>query len=362
MKLKTYTTMTDFKEQSGKVDIGIFEEILYPHRGFLREEVLEGPAFGMDVSVIDLGDGKGLAVSSDPLSLITSLGLRESAWLSVHLLANDMATTGFAPQYAQFVLNLPPSLGKNAFMEYWQHISSLCEQTGVAITGGHTGKVQGQNSTIPGGGTMFLTAPADKIITSNRAEPGDQIVVSKEAALVSSSILAMSFPETVKNRAGQEVFHKGCQNFYKTSSLNDALSAASILKNNVELKAMHDVTEGGILGAIFEMAKASGCGFVVQDDLLPVTDVPRSICSLFDIDPRFSVGAGSMIMAVKKGVESRLIDHLQTENVPAAVVGEFTEAASGFRLIKNDIDKKFVFDGKDPYWNAFFKAVREGWK
>ena len=111
---------------------------------------------------------------------------------------------------------------------------------------------------------MFLTAPVDEIITSSRAEPGDVIVVTKEAALVSSSILAMSFPETVKNRAGKEVFEAGCENFYRTSSLKEALAAAQILLNNVELKAMHDVTEGGILGAIAEMAEASGCGFVVE--------------------------------------------------------------------------------------------------
>jgi hydrogenase expression/formation protein HypE len=353
--------MTDFKEQSGKVDSDIFREILYPWRGFLREEVLEGPAFGVDVSVIDLGNGKGLAVSSDPLSLIASLGLRESAWLSVHLLANDMATTGFAPQYAQFVLNLPPDIGREVFLEYWQHISKLCEEIGIAITGGHTGKIQGQNSTIPGGGTMFLTAPIDEIITSNRAEPGDQIVVTKEAALVSSSILAMSFPETVKRKAGKEIFEKGCENFYRTSVLEEALAATKLLQNNSELKAMHDVTEGGILGAICEMAEASGCGFIVNDDNLPVGEVPSTICSLFDIDPRFSVGAGSMIIAVKKGMAETLIKHLESESIPAVTVGEFTDPEKGFRLVENNKERPFVFEGKDPYWDAFFNAMNEGW-
>ena len=354
--------MTDFKNRSGKIDNEIFDEIIFPHRGFLREEVLTGPAYGVDVSVIDLGDGKGLAVSSDPLSLIASLGLRESAWLSVHLLTNDMATTGFAPQYAQFVLNLPPDLGKEAFQEYWQHISKLCEEIGVAITGGHTGKIHGQNSTIPGGGTMFLTAPVDEIITSSRAEPGDKIVVTKEAALVSSSILSMSFPETVKNKAGKEVFEQGCENFYRTSSLDDALAASELLKNNDELKAMHDVTEGGVMGAICEMAEASGCGFIVVNNQLPVKEVPRTICRLFDIDPRLSVGAGSMIIAVKPGSEFELINHLESKSIPATVVGQFTESSDGFTLIENDKEKPFVFNGKDPYWDAFFNAMKNGWK
>ncbi|MDZ7683413.1 MAG: hypothetical protein U5J63_17310 [Fodinibius sp.] len=86
--------MSAFEDHSGKIGSKLFHEILQPQSGRQRDEVVKGPRFGVDTAVIDLGDGKGLATSSDPLSLIPSLGLKESAWLSVHLLANDMATTG----------------------------------------------------------------------------------------------------------------------------------------------------------------------------------------------------------------------------------------------------------------------------
>src|SRR3546814_18921489 len=99
-----------------------------------------------------------MAMTSDPLSLIPSLGLEASAWLSVHLMANDMATTGYAPQYAQFVLNLPETLSSADFEAYWQYIHRYCTEIGTAITGGHTGKVAGQNSTVSGGGTMVAIA------------------------------------------------------------------------------------------------------------------------------------------------------------------------------------------------------------
>jgi hydrogenase expression/formation protein HypE len=78
---------------SGKIEHGDFDGIILPRCGAVRGEVLTGPAFGTDVSVVDLKNGLGLAMTSDPLSLIPSLGLQESAWLSVHLMANDMATT-----------------------------------------------------------------------------------------------------------------------------------------------------------------------------------------------------------------------------------------------------------------------------
>ncbi len=354
--------MSAFEDHSGKISSNLFREVLQPQSGRQREEVVKGPSYGVDTAVIDLGNGRGLATSSDPLSLIPSLGLKESAWLSVHLLANDMATTGFAPQYAQVTLNLPTDFGLDKFKRYWGHIHRFCDEIGVAITGGHTAQIPGQESTTPGGGTMFLQVSLDEIITSDGAEPGDKIVVTKESALAASSILAKSFPETVKEKCGEEVYEQGCQNFFRTSSLDDALAAAEVLAPNKELKAMHDVTEGGLLGGISELAEASGCSFRVDSDKLPVGEAPKQICELFEIDHRLCVGAGSMIMAVSDGQERALVDHLKDKSIPAAVVGELTKHDDGCMLIENGDKKEFQFDGKDPYWNAFFEAREKGWK
>jgi hydrogenase maturation factor len=288
--------------------------------------------------------------------------MKASAWLSVHLLANDMASTGFAPMYAQMVLNLPPTLSLKAFEEYWKFIHQFCEDIGTAITGGHTGRIEGQNSTISGGGTMILTAPLDQIITSNQASPGDIIVVTKETALTSSSILALSFPETVKNKLGKELYDSACENFYQTSSLQDALQAVEILQNNTELKAMHDVTEGGVLGAIYEMATASGCGFRIDNDKLPLGEAQKQIMQLFNLDHRFCVGAGSMVMAVKKGKEENLVKHLHSKGTKATIVGELIAKEEGFRISEQGQEKEFYFNGKDPYWEAFFKAFKAGLK
>ena len=353
--------MSAFSNNSGKIGMDPFRQLLLPYRGKVRKEVVKGPAFGVDTAVIDLGNNLGLAVSSDPLSLIPSLGLRESAWLSVQFLVNDMATTGFPPQYAQFVLNLSPDTTRDQFSEYWKYIHQFCEEAGVAITGGHTGQIPGQNSTIPGGGTMFLKAPLDQIITSDGAEPGDVIVVTKETALNSTAILAMSFLDTVKKNLGHEIYNIACDNFYRTSSLPDALEAVKVLKQKEEIKAMHDVTEGGVLGAISEMAEASGCGFRVEDHKIPSSVAPRRIAQLFKFDHRLSVGAGSMIMAVKPGSEQRLIRHLQNHSIPATAVGRMTEPAAGRKIVENGEVKGFDFDGVDPYWNAYYRAQSSGW-
>lgn len=303
-----------------------------------------------------------MAVSSDPLSLIPNIGIDVSAWLSVQLLANDVATTGMAPQYAQFVLNLPLSHSRKEFRRYWRHIHGYCEELGVAITGGHTGWIEGQSSTISGGGTMFSTGPRERMLTSNNARAGDLILVTKEAAIVSTALLAMCFPETVKKALGAEVHEQACSNFYRSSVVEEALIASDVLRSNEQLRAMHDVTEGGVLGAIAEMASASSCGFRVDAARLPIGSAAQSVAAVFGIDPLLSVGAGSMIMAVRPGCESRLREALATAGIGSAVVGSFTEASRGCTVVDDGEESAFEFAGQDPYWEAFFKALDAGWR
>lgn len=347
-------------ETLGKINHCQFEDFLKQRCGKHRDEVKVGPGFGVDVSVVDLHDGKAMAMTSDPLSLIPSLGLEESAWLSVHLMANDMATTGFAPQFGQFVLNLPAQLSKNDFEIYWNYIHRFCKDIGVSITGGHTGFIEGQNSTIAGGGTLITIAPKDEIFVSKYAKPGDSILVTKTSALSSAAILGMSFPETVKNKVGKEFYYSASASFYETSSLKDALTAVKI--ENSGVTAMHDVTEGGVLGAIYELATASGNGVEIFNEKLPVGEVQSAVCNLFSLDPRYCIGAGSMIITCKKAKAREIISRLELHHIPCTEVGMMTEKSKGLKIIENEKVNDLMYFEEDPYWKAFFNAYKNGWK
>jgi hydrogenase expression/formation protein HypE len=353
--------MIQFPEK-GKTGDEFLKAMIFPFCGSERSEIKTAPQYGVDVSIISLPNGFEMALTSDPLTLIPTLGLQESAWLSVCLMANDMSTTGKAPMYAQFVLNLPQHFPATDFEIYWQHIDRYCKAMGTAITGGHTGRAVGINSTIAGGGTMITIAPEGEMLVSKGANEGDIIVVTRSSALIASSVLALSFPETVSTLCGREVQQKAGELFYETSVLPTALIAASLDKSEGRIiTAMHDVTEGGILGAIYEMALASGCGALVEKPLLPTGFVQEQVCQAFDIDPLFSLGAGSMIIAVKKEHSSILIDRLEAEGINATAVGIFTPTKSGINIRENET-KALEHPGTDPYWNAFYTAAAKGLK
>lgn len=346
--------------KAGKLSGDLCRQSFLTKNGANRSEVITGPAYGVDVAIVALPGGLGMAMTSDPLSLIPTLGLQESAWLSVHLMANDMATTGHAPMYAQFVLNLPTTLSDQDFAVYWDYIDKYCKQLGVSITGGHSGKIEGQNSTIAGGGTMITVAPIDTLLTSNKAGEGDILIVAGEAAIVSTAILSRSFPETVRNRVGSELWHKGCELFYQTSSLKAALAAVGDSQNQVT--AMHDVTECGVLGAVYEMAVASGNGVTVNKSAIPSGSAQREIMRIFEIDPLYCVGAGSTIIAVKNHAVDDVLYRLRQQGIIASVAGIFTAASEGRNLVENEKKIPLTIPATDPYWSAFFSAFAAGKK
>ncbi|MBY5959584.1 hypothetical protein KUV50_15635 [Membranicola marinus] len=349
------------EEQTGKIAPSFFDHYLHGKLGASRAEIRVGPQFGVDVSVINLPNGQSMAMASDPLSLIPTLGLRESAWLSVHLTANDIATTSHAPSYGQFVLNLPAGFSQTDFETYWDYIHQFCLEAGIAVTGGHTGFIEGQNSTIAGGATFVAIAPQGELLTSNGAENGNAILVTKGCAISSTAILAKSFPETVKNKAGLEHFHTACESFYDTSVLEDALVAADGPNHN-GVTAMHDVTEGGVVGAIYEMAVASGHGAMIYSDELPVTETQQQVCRVFDLDPIYCIGAGALVITCKKAASDKIKFKLGSKGILCAEVGQITGKDEGIVISQEDKFFQLNYQEKDPYWAAFFKALKSGWK
>lgn len=352
-------------ELSGKMGHRQFEAWMKNRCGAVRHEVSQGSAFGVDISMVDIGQGLALLSTSDPLSLIPSLGLQESAWLSVHLMANDMATSGHAPQYGQFVLNLPTTLSEADFQSYWEYIHQYCREIGLAITGGHTGFIPGQNSTIAGGGTFSSVVAKEQVLLASEAQEGDSILLSKSAALSSAAILALSFPKKVVEHCGKEAYLKAADGFYRTSSLQEGLVATKLNEQAGKkvVTALHDVTEGGVYGAIYEMMLASGNGALIDDQALPVEHAQQEVCRLFELDPRYCIGAGSMVMTCTSGHENFVINALQEEGVACAHVGQVKSASAGLMLQQGEGGIiPMSYHEKDPYWAAFFKALQMGWQ
>lgn len=344
----------------GKVGRTAFDDLFGGKFGLESNAVLQGPTFGVDTSIVQISEELVLVVASDPASFIPALGVKESAWLTVALTANDIATSGYLPKYAQVVLNLTHKITNEELTEYWNYIHQFCTEIGVSITGGHTGFADVGASTLAGGVTMFAVAENDHVKCSSFALPHQDLILTKTAALSSAAILAKSFPNHTKQHLGNEAYEDLAASFYQTSIVPEVKVLKDMPNIMQNISAMHDVTEGGSLGAIYELCEAGGVGVKVNVDAIHVDENQKAICNLFEIDPLRSVGAGSLLIACDKSVSERILNEFNNNAIQASIVGETLPVDEGKTIVSGSGEDEFKYWNVDPYWAAFFDAVENG--
>ena len=346
----------------GKLPPELLQKAIFGKLGADSNELLQGPAFGVDNAVIRVAPATVAILKTDPVSLIPSLGVDNSAWLSVHLLASDVATSGFRPTFALFDLNLPPRIEDNEVEAYWHGIHRACKELGVTIAGGHAGRFVGCDYTIMGGGFMIALGPEDRYLASNMAREGDELLLTKGAAIATTGILAHAFPETVERNFGHEFLTRAKVYLSQFSTVNDALTAASAGVREDGVTAMHDVTEGGVFGGIFELISASRKGGRIRKDSIPVSEETRHICDFFGIDPYNALGEGSLLISVRPQKTEEVQALLHDAGVQSSRVGEILRPENGIVLVDESGQGTLEYPEEDTYWAAYWRAVDRGWR
>ena len=298
-----------------------------------------------------------MIASTDPVSLIPSLGPEESAWLSVHAVASDVATSGVSPRFGLFELNLPPSMSDELLGRYWKSVHTACKNLGISIIGGHTGRFQGCGYTVVGGSTMLALGTEGAYVTSDMARAGDDLIATKSAAMEATSILARSFPRTVEKHLGTGILEKAKGLFKKISVVEDALTASSVGLRQSGVTAMHDVTEGGVLSAVLEMADASGLGVFVDSEAIPIMDEVSEVCRLFRIDPKFALGQGSLIVASGPVHTQDVMKAFRRRGITASIIGRLTKNRRPIMRVKDKM-LRLAYPREDPYWHAYWNGVK----
>lgn len=342
-----------------KLKSSFIKESISKKRGFFRANVVP-PSYGLDSSIITISDDIAMAVASDPLSYIPSIGAQKSAWLSIQLVANDISTTSLSAEYGQLTLNLPESISELELEEYWDYIDLYAKQLGITITGGHTGITKGNQSTIAGGITLWTFGALNEMLLSNQAQEGDVLLMTKSAALLSSSLLTLMFPELIQDTLSVEELAQLQASFWNISVSQEAKLVRQINSQERMITAMHDVTEGGILGAIYEFCTASQLGIRVQKDKIPIAPYTAKACKTFDLDPLHSIGAGAMLMSCKNESKDYVLATMKKNNMLCTEIGHFVHLSEG-RVIEQEQHESTLEEvEKDPYWVVFNKLINYG--
>ena len=113
------------------------------------------------------------------------------------------------------------------------------------------------------------------------------------------------------------------------------------------VNSMHDITEGGLLGGLFEVAMASNKGFKIFKDKIPMLDITKKVCEEFKIDPLRLISSGSMLITTKNGEE--LIKKLKEKGIDASIIGKICE--KGGILVDKDNEINVEPPKRDELFN-----------
>jgi len=340
----------------GKISAEIFNELIFPRLGAKSARILVGPRHGTDVGIVEIGD-KAVSFTCDPVFIVPEYGWERAAWFAVHILASDSVTCGLPPRFLAIDLNLPMEMTKEQLGTMWDTMHRECDRLGISIICGHTARYENCHYPMVGGATVIGVGERDEYVTPVFAQAGDKIIITKGPAIEATGIFAAMLPQLIEQEFGSDFRRRAEQVFYKMSVVEDAMTAISVGVREDGIAAMHDATECGIWGGLYELAEAAGLGVRVEPERIVVEDCVMEICRYFGIDPYASISEGTLIIACRQHKAQEVVQVLSQKGVNSSIVGEFTEPEKGMVLVKGGKEEELKHPLVDPFWKAFYSAL-----
>ena len=324
----------------GKVPESVLKRSILKQIRTRREEVILGAAVGEDCAAVALAEDEVFVLSTDPITG-TAVDIGN---LAVQITLNDLASAGAEPVGVLLSVLLPEDITEEDIRGMVGQIEKACSKANVQVMGGHTEVTAVVNQpviTVTGVGK----AKRGALVTTAGAKAGMDIVVTKWVGLEGTSILAKEKEQELSARFSEH-FIRQAKEF--DSLLSVLPEAAVAVKSGIS--AMHDVTEGGIFGALWEMAESSGIGLEIELKKIPIRQETIEICEFFGINPYQLISSGAMLMAAEDG--NRLVLDLKKAGIAAKVIGKATD--SNDRVILNGEERRFL---EPPKTDELYKVM-----
>ena len=306
----------------GKLKNEMLDEFVLAEIKPIREDILIRPGIGEDCAAIAFDD-LACVLTTDP---ITGSGSR-LGHLAVHICLNDIASSGAEAIGLLLTLLCPEGTTKEEIQAVLHEANKSANLMGVEIVGGHTEITNAVNRMVISATAIGKTKTTELIKTSG-ANVGDLIYLTKQAATEGTAIIAHDKASELMDVLSEVEFEIAKAFMNAISVVPEgrigALAGAS---------AMHDATEGGVLGAIHELCEASAKGCLIEKSSIKIHPVTKKIASHFGVDPYKLIASGTMVMTIPKEKSLLLEELLSASKIEFSRVGIITE--DGRKVMKS---------------------------
>jgi hydrogenase expression/formation protein HypE len=325
----------------GKLPNDVLEEIVFSSIKNKRKEVLVRAGVGEDNAIIDFGDDV-CVVSTDPITGTT----KDIGSLAIYISCNDVASSGAEPIGVLMTIMAPPQTTEEDIRKIMEEAGRASLELNVEIVGGHTEITDAVNRIVVST-TVIGKQPKNKVIDSQETKIGDKVLMTKYVGIEGTSIIAKELEESLKKSIPKELLHEAL-------SLNKYISVAKegVICGQIGATYMHDITEGGVFGAVWEASRVIKKGIKIKKTAIPMKESTKVISELLDIDPYRLISSGSMLVVASEGNILNIQERLVQAGIESSVIGEVIE--EGIYL---DTEKG-IFEITPPTSDELYKALQ----
>jgi len=326
--------------KAGKLPPHLLRDVILNKHGQKRTEVIVPAALGEDSAVVDL-QGDYLVISSDPITGAAN----DIGWFGVHISCNDIAAGGGEPLGILLTILLPLTASEADLDKLMTDAHRAAKEVGIEIIGGHTEVTPGINQTILMTTAIGRAKKEKDIVSSAGLQPGDFLLLTKGAGLEGTAILASEYEDELKDLVNLDVILRA-----KAFSKEISIVPEARLAIRAGAKALHDVTEGGVLGALYEMAEASSVGLAIEEEKIMIRKETKLICSSLDISPLKLISSGALLIGIAKENLSILENLFDENDIPYSIIGQAMPRQKGLNLIRGYSISEIDEPESDELW------------
>lgn len=297
----------------GKLKTELLEKYIFNSLSSNRDEVVIRGGVGLDCAVLDFC-GDLIVTSTDPITGAT----KNIGSLAINVSVNDVSCQCADPVGVLMTVLIPPSATIEELKEIIEDANATAKKLNVDIIGGHTEVTDAVNKILIST-TVLGRANKASIPDLSTIKIGDVIAISKYVGIEGTSIISQEKDDI------SEVLNDEELEFAKALSENISVLKESKLASKYGVKYMHDITEGGLYGALWETGVAVGHGLRVYYENIPLLDVTNKISKFYEIDPMKLISSGSMLMIFDKDKFKDFKEETEKFGIKVTDIGEVIE-------------------------------------
>ena len=312
----------------GKVSQTVLKRSILKTLQFQREETIIQP------SVEEMC--YGIEVKEDEQILSTSAALygneKDLGVFAMAQVVNDLATRGAKAVGVSVHIMLPPYAYESRLKTMMEHIERAGSAHAVQIL-----CAKAEVSPVISKAVVYVNGMGvvkkGELLQSNMGKADQDIVLLKWIGLEGTFRVMREKEEELSKR-----FVPTFLNQIQMLEPEIFSEKALFLAKDFGVSAMHQITSGGILAALWEFAESSDVGMEVDLKKMSIKQETVEVCEYFHLNPYQLTSAGSVLIATDRGEE--LVSKFAEKGIQATVLGRTTVDKA--RVILGGEEKRFL--------------------